>query len=330
MACYSPLQGYYSRTVNASGKRSLVFLKHLAVADGHPGTEVTVPCGKCIGCRLEYSRQWAIRCMHESSLHDSNCFITLTYRDSKLPRGGTLVKSHFQKFMKKFRQFLFRSKRDYYIDIGMSPDAAVDLAKHTCTKIRYFMCGEYGEKLGRPHYHALIFGFDFPDRELLPESDSGAKLYRSAILTKLWGKGICSVGDVTFKSAAYVARYVTKKITGPSADDHYVRIDESTGEYYRVIPEYTTMSRRPGIARAWFDKYRHDVFPRDSVIVNNKAVTPPKSYFTSLELLDPDLHAEVKAKRRVNALKFKVSPERLAELKAFINKKLSHFVRPLS
>lgn len=138
-------------------------------------------------------------------------------------------------------------------------------------KVRYFHCGEYGEKYGRPHYHACLFGVDFPDKSVWREHND-QRYYVSATLSDLWTHGHSTIGEVTFESAAYVARYITKKVTGDRA-----------AEYYEGRkPEYVTMSRRPGIAHNWFEKYKSDVFPRDEVIVRGKSVPPPKFYLQKL------------------------------------------------
>lgn len=263
MACFRPLAGWRSREVNPeTGKRKIVFNFKDAYAD----LPVTLPCGQCIGCRLERSRQWAIRCVHEASSFEKNCFITLTYDDDHLPKDGSLVKKDFQDFMKRLR-------------------------KNSGTKIRYFHCGEYGEQLGRPHYHACLFNFDFEDKKLWSERESG-NLYTSDELNEIWGKGYCIVGAVTFDSAAYVARYITKKITGDSAPAHY------RGKQ----PEYTTMSRRPGIGKTWFDKFRTDCYPSDSVVMRGKEMKPPKYYDKQFELDSPLEFRQMKAKRKACAL----------------------------
>ena len=251
MPCYHPLTGWRSRQLVPSGKRKIVFDRY----NGFSVMEVKFPCGRCHGCRLERSRQWAVRCVHEAQLHEENCFITLTYNNENLPNNGTLVKKHFQDFMKRFRK-------------EISP-----------RKIRFYHCGEYGsvrdekgniikDQVGRPHYHAIIFGYQFPDRELLKEK-KGVKLYVSEKLERLWGKGFVTVGDVTFESAAYVARYVMKKMNGDVADYHYAKsVDTRTGEYTdHVIPEYTTMSRRPGIAHDWFMEFKDDL-RKDYITIN--------------------------------------------------------------
>ncbi|AXL15256.1 replication initiator protein [Microviridae sp.] len=214
-----------------------------------------------------------MRCYHEASLYEDNCFITLTYDDEHLPPGGTLIKHHYQDFMKRLR-WTFRPRR-----------------------IRFFHCGEYGEKFERPHYHACIFNLDMPDKRLYSERD-GVPLYTSELLDSLWGHGFTTVGDVTFESAAYVARYVMKKITGEQAAEHYETFDENTGEIFQKQPEYVTMSRRPGIGKGWLEKYKAEVFPSDTVLINGKLVKPPKFYDNQLP---EDELTDIKDVRKLNA-----------------------------
>lgn len=233
MPCYRPLDAFKHRS--PEGKTVILFSPRGSCES------IKIPCGQCIGCRLERSRQWAVRMMHECSLHEKNCFVTLTYDDEHLPDGGTLVKSDFQKFVKKLRDRL-----DY-------------------PKLKYYHCGEYGEKKFRPHYHAVFFNLDFDDKKLLSRNN-GNSLYRSEFLNKVWGKGHCSVGSVTFESAAYVARYCMKKITGERAEDHY------DGR----LPEYATMSN--GIGRDWLENFADDVYPNDYVVVRGFESRPPRYY----------------------------------------------------
>lgn len=291
MPCYRPLDGYRSATVNpATGKRSIAF----SPREGFSDMPISLPCGSCIGCRLERSRQWAIRCVHEASLHSNNCFITLTYAPEHLPKGGTLVMEHFQLFMKRLR-------------------------KKYGAGIRFFHCGEYGEKKGRPHYHALLFNFDFPDKEKAPfslEKHSEHDLWTSESLTELWGKGHCSIGSVTFESAAYVARYITKKRTGKGCPPRCVDAGKpyhsclSPEKYYDGIkPEYITMSRKPGIASKWYSQWKTDVFPSDSVVVRGREMKPPKFYVRQLEIDDPLTFRIVKKRRKENAKEFSEKPE---------------------
>jgi len=274
VACFSPLDAW--RTDGGE----IVFF------DRGGGRHLTLPCGQCVGCRLERSRQWAVRIMHEASLHDDNCFITLTYDEDNVPRDGSLDKRHFQLFCKRMRKRL--------------------------GSFRFFHCGEYGESLGRPHYHACVFGLDFPDRELYRSSGEN-RLYTSKILDDLWQLGFATVGDLSFESAAYVARYVMKKVTGDAADEHYLRFSDD-GEVIRLLPEYVTMSRRPGIARDWFQKFGNEVFPADEVISRGFPARPPRYYDSLLEVSEPSVFDAVKRKRRLDVERFSdnCTTERLA------------------
>lgn len=270
MACFNPIVAYRAKSPNAlTGKHSLVFNTRDALDADDP---MKIACGRCIGCRLERSRQWAVRCVHEASLYENNCFITLTFAPEHLPKDGSLDKRDFQLFMKRLRK------------------------KHGAG-VRYFHCGEYGEKNKRPHYHACLFNFDFGDREHW-STRAGVQLDVSKELQELWPFGFSTVGDVTFESAAYVARYITKKITGEMAEKAYERVNPSSGEITRLLPEYCTMSRRPGIGRAWFERYTRDVFPHDRVILNGRELRPPKYYSNIFELANPSEMDDVKEARR--------------------------------
>lgn len=273
MPCFKPIQGYRARHLNKNGKRPIVF----NAKDGYSDMPVKVPCGRCIGCRLEYSRQWAIRCVHEAQMHDQNCFLTLTYNDENLPTDRSVHKEHVQKFVRSLR------KR------GLQK------------KIRYFACGEYGELKQRPHYHLIIFGYDFPDKMLWSMSNGNA-LYRSEFLESVWTKGFATIGDVTFESAAYVARYVTKKWKkDPRETETEVNmanavIDKDTGEIHEIEPEFALMSRRPGIGQKWLETFKGDT-DKDFITVNGKVMSLPKYYDRLLEEKDPNNWMRRKGKR---------------------------------
>lgn len=264
--CYSPLEGWRHRETNG-------FTMNTQVAQRD--SPLTVPCGQCIGCRLERSRQWAIRNLHENQMHDYSCFITLTYDDDNLPYGGTLVLDHFQKFMKRLRK--------------------------AHGKIRFFHCGEYGETTFRPHYHALIYGWKPDDPTLFARTDE-YNLYSSGVLTDVWGYGHATFGDVTFDTAAYTSRYVTKKITGEPAASYYRYVDEDTGEIIDRKPPYATMSRRPGIGMPWLQKYGSEAYTHDSVIMRGREMQPPKAYDRAFEHTDPATLESVKTQRLVKSL----------------------------
>lgn len=281
MPCFSPLTGYFGKEINpATKKRGIVF----SLSAAHSGIPVRLPCGQCIGCRLEKSRQWAMRCVHEAHLHKENVFVTLTYDDKHLPRGGSLVKEHLQKFMKRLR---------FHAD------------KYGNKRVRFYACGEYGETTFRPHYHAILFGTDFYDKKQYRpgDGDKQSALYTSKALEFLWPFGQNMIGDVTFDSAAYVARYVMKKQTGKALENGvYERFDIRTGEIYDCVPEFTVMSRRPGIGLEWFNKFGPHSYRHDAVIMNGMEVRPPRYYDTKYELLDSEGLAALKIKRRRKAI----------------------------
>ncbi len=302
MSCFHPVTCTKSFKPKINGKYAIKF----GVFDPEFGNRMELPCYNCTGCRLQRSQQWAARCYHESQLHDENAFITLTYDDEHLPYGGTLVLKHFQDFMKRLR--------------SKFPDA----------KIIFYHCGEYGDDFGRPHYHACLFGFDFKDKELYKQ-DEGFSLYTSEVLTKLWGKGLCTTGEVTLKSAGYVARYIMKKVNGELADDHYETLVPETGEIIQRKPEYTTMSLKPAVGKTWFKQFQTDVFPHDHIIIDGKKLKPPKYYDGQYELIDPEHLKQIKLDRQAKAAlrADDNTPERLAVKEKIIEIKLKQLKRQL-
>ena len=213
--------------------------------------------------------------MHEAKRHRENKFLTLTYDPENLPIDGSLVPEHFTKFMKKLRKAVYPEK------------------------LRYYHCGEYGDNFDRPHYHAALFGLELTDEELYGHSN-GEPLYTSNFLTDLWGRGLVVVGTLTHESAAYIARYCTKKVNGRKKDEgHYVRSCPITGETTEVLPEYATMSNRPGIGRDFYERYSTDFFPDDEAVHAGRIFKPPRYYAEMYKLTDPEGWEEVRQKRRI-------------------------------
>ncbi|QXP07889.1 MAG: replication initiator protein [Arizlama microvirus] len=299
MSCVNPLKAFQCFD------KSIVFdeiRKHDIVRS------LSLPCGQCVGCRLERSRQWAMRCMHEAQTHQSNCFITLTYDDTHLPSDGSLHYKDFQLFVKRLRK------------------------KFRFNRIRYYMAGEYGENFGRPHFHACLFGIDFHDKKLWKRTPSGALLYRSQDLETLWPFGYSSVGDVNFESAAYVARYIMKKQTGRNAYWHYSYSDLETGEIITKTPEFNKMSLKPGIGADWYEKYKSDVYPHDYVVIRGKKTRPPKAYDKMYKKSNPYEYDELLYNREKNA---KLNPDnhdpkRLDAKRQILEQKLSLLKRTLT
>ena len=215
MPCFKPITAYWSKYLTENGKRKIVFNARDAL---NTDIKIQVPCGSCIGCRLEYARVWALRCWHESLLYSNNSFITLTFDDDHLAKDCSLHKEDFVNFMKRLR--------------------------HKFPGVRFFHCGEYGDENNRPHHHAILFNCSFDDRKPIGISKHGDLYYKSALLSDLWdNQGFCTIGEVTFQSCSYVARYVMKKLKGDSS-----KFYAENG----LVPPYLTMSRRPGIGKQWF------------------------------------------------------------------------------
>lgn len=236
--------------------------------------------------------------MHEKQFHAENAFITLTLSDEN--NTGSLDYREFQLFLKKLRQYVVRnlpkSKQE--------PTKGTPLCTRNATEnlfekfpksrkykirlqlIRYYMCGEYGEKTKRPHYHAILFGYDFKDKKIL-STRGGNKLYTSETLDKIWGKGHATIGEVTFESAAYVARYIMKKVNGKNQNEHYQELDTETGEIKIREPEFNHMSLKPGIGARWLEKYATDVFPEGRVVVRGHQSKSPKYYDKKYKEIDP-------------------------------------------
>lgn len=224
--------------------------------------------------------------MHEKMFHPESCFITLTYDDQHVPENYSLDLRHWQLFNKKFRRFLEPKK------------------------IRFFACGEYGDLNGRPHYHAIVFNHDWRDKTFVERSDSGEEIYTSETLRHLWGNGIVSTQDVTHKSAAYVARYCTKKIktTDTFGADHYRRISPIDGEFHQVSPEFSTCSNRPGLGTEFVKQFKSDFYPSGFLIVEGVRQAPPKFYVSRLSEGE-----QQRLKRQARRLGLKNKPHQTTE-----------------
>lgn len=297
MSCYHPLTAYALPNAN-TGKKNIVFLKkepsseHVASIGAE---KIKLPCGQCVGCRLEYSRQWAVRCCLEAKQHKHNYFVTLTYDDLNVPLREhykvdkdtgevkdpemvmTLLPTDLQAFLKRLRTNMER-EADH---IG----------------IRFFACGEYGPKNMRPHYHLILFNCPLPDL-IFEKFANGYTYYRSPLLEKTWKKGFVLVTDFSYETAAYVARYMLKKHKGKDADFY-----EKCG----IEPEFTRCSRRPGLARSYLDENADFIYNYDQVIITNGKGTPirckPPKYFDRVfDELSPGALDDLKAHRQETAI----------------------------
>lgn len=247
MSCFNPLTGYQAR----EGGEVKFFERGDVDA-------IDVRCGTCMGCRLDRAREWAVRCTNEAKLYNHNRFLTLTYRDEKVPEYGSLRYRDVQMFLKRLRK-----KHS-----GLDEDARGQ------RPIRYFVAGEYGELTRRPHYHMLLFNFEFPD-----EYRVGERSYHSDELEETWELGHCHVDDVTAESIGYVSRYALKKVYGRVASEaYYSRFDRETGTIEERVPEFVRMSLKPGIGADWFERYESDFCSGDFAVVKGSKVPMPKYY----------------------------------------------------
>lgn len=255
---------------------------------------ITLPCGKCVSCMLKRAEAWAIRCMHEASFFDASSFLTLTYDDAHLPPNRTLVKEHVQGFLKRLRINLLRT--------------------HGVSTIRYFAAGEYGERKGRPHYHMVLYGWDFFDDRLPVNNNPGAEfpIYESKFLTECWGHGRAVIGELSGGSAAYVARYTLNKIAGEAGKTEYERSER--------IPPFNLMSK--GIGARWLGSNYRDVYADDCVIDEDskRKRSVPRFYDKLHAVLDAAAAKEVKERRIERTLDLAehkdMTPQRLKEREA--------------
>ena len=258
--CLNPIYAVDRGILKSNGKKLIKLLPHLAGVPGdydylksiYGDCLIQLPCGHCSECCKSYAKTWSVRCMLESLYHKEACFVTLTYDNEHLPPAGMLVKSDLQKFFKRLRA-LFPEK-----------------------EIRYFACGEYGGQTSRPHYHAIIFGLDFPEdkrmSQIVGTNELKQQVYRSARLEAAWKFGLSSFGEVTPESCAYVARYSLKK-----------RIDFSNDG------SFILMSRKPGIGQQFFLDKKQLIYLSDRVYSQKiHGVSVPR-YFDKLAENDPQI-----------------------------------------
>lgn len=258
---------------------------------------IPIPCGQCIGCRIDYSRMWADRCILEAKDHENNVFVTLTYDPEHLPKPElvvdvntgevlewpSLVPDDLQKFMKDLRRYY----KHHYDHDG----------------IRFYACGEYGEDGGRPHYHLLLFNLPVPDKVYWFTNNDHENIYISDSLSKIWGKGIVTLGEVTWNSAAYVARYVVKKQKGNTKGCVDIPGHLVTG----IKPEFVRMSRCPGIAFNYYDENKDKFYENDEIVISvrgkARTIKPPRYYdkLYDIDCEDPFLMQDIKRKRAESA-----------------------------
>lgn len=281
MPCFHPLKAYPSPT---GGRPSFTR------PPGHSGREQHISCGQCIGCRADRACEWSARIVHETLSWGASWFITLSYSDDFLPADGSIDKRELQLFFKRLRE------------------AAQARGLLEGSGVRRFYNGEYGTRTQRAHYHAIIFGVRLPDLKPWAKNARGEQTWTSDFLSEVWGKGRVVVGSVTAASAAYVASYCLRD----SGAKHlpYGFIDPGTGELCERVPPFVGMSRRPGIGRAYVERYGHQLAAGDFVILGGRKVPSPKYYRNVLESLNPELAERLATARSDAAVTPKAKRER--------------------
>jgi len=283
-------------------KRSVSGIKFCS----NENAEFLLPCGNCIGCRLLRAKHWAVRCANHLQSVDDGIFLTLTYDNDHLPKGGTLVKSHIQGFIKRLRERIGKP-------------------------ISYFYCGEYGSKFGRPHYHVLLFGFRPFDSVLYRTTKLGNKLFTSEFIENVWGQGFAPFGDLNFETAAYTCRYILKKVSGDLAKSFYLFID-SDGTVFNRLSEFSQPSLKHAIGKQYFFENYKDLFNNDFVTYKTKdgvrRSALPRYYNKLFEQFYPKLYCDLKARRQAFDRKL-VSDERYVQMERCELLNLKKFERSL-
>lgn len=305
MACYHPnFMVKIEGSVTINGKQAYKYVQ-LSDIDRYPADKlIRVPCGKCIGCRLAKSREWANRCLCELEYHDSAFFCTFTYDNEHVPIGWSV-----DKMTGEAVECMTLRKRDWVLQMKRIRRRFED------DHIRFFACGEYGSETFRPHYHAILFGLHLSDLAFYKTTDNGDILYNSASLDRCWSGpdglpfGHVVVSRVTWNTCAYVARYTAKKC-GTSDDDVYRELG--------MEPPFLLMSRRPGLGREYYERHP-DLFDYDKINISTeeggKSFQAPKYFLSLLEKDDPAKYEKVKEVRKKAA----EAAESIAEAASSIN-----------
>ncbi|WP_445779307.1 rolling circle replication-associated protein [Shewanella sp.] len=296
MPCTSPLQGFFN---GANGAFKYCPRAQKAFRSGFPiAGSGAVPCGQCLNCRLKTKREWAVRCVHEYSCWPTASYLTFTFSQKAM-----LEQCPVAIWSDPFNPFT-------PVEDRKSVDVTYSILRHHMQKfnkdlrerlaplpLRFLYCGEYGKAtqrngwIPRPHYHSILFNYDFPDKRFF--KFIGTKpYYNSDFLSSLWPHGHAVISDFTFDSAAYVGGYVTEKVGGKGKNHHYKN----------RIPEFAGWSNRPGLGRFWLDKYWRDVYPSDELAVDVGSriilLRPPRAYDKRMNEIDPILFESVREKRR--------------------------------
>jgi len=281
MPCFKPLKAF----PNPKGGKPL-----FTRPEGHSGRTVDIPCGQCIGCRIDRSSDWAARIVHETHSWEWSWFLTLTYSDEFLPADGSIQKREMVLFFKRLRE------------------AARKAGLLQGSNVRKFYNGEYGSSTQRPHYHAVVFGLSLNDLKLWRKNERGDQLWTSDFLESVWGKGRVIVGSVSLASAGYVAGYCLRDTLAKHSP--YGFIDPDTGELCERVPPFVGMSRNKGIGNQYFQQFGHQLEAGDFVVIDGSKRPTPKYYRNLFADSNPVIAARLKAEREAFVSSPKAKRER--------------------
>ena len=297
MPCYHPLKAFKVRPETRDQSAKYVIASHKLEHVNYKGQSyyesIDIPCGKCIGCRLEYSKQWANRIMLESKTSNNIWGINLTYNNDNIPikhpidletgevitsiECPTLKEKDVQDFLKRLRMNMFR--------------------KYGTKSIRYAYAGEYGEQRQRPHYHLIVFNCPIKDLKEVRKSKKNFPMYESEEISKTWGKGLVTINEVSWDYSAYVARYIMKKQKGQGSKEYYDSIGREK-EYFRT-------SRRPGLGKEYYNLNKDKIYDTDEIFLGKRdkvlKLKPAKYYDKLFDVEDHERMQEIKENRRKSA-----------------------------
>ncbi len=287
MTCYHPIPCYY----NSLSREPISFTRPKGSSNDSIGwNKISVPCGKCIGCKLDHSRDWVCRLLMEYDINSTGIFLTLTYDDTKR-LTYSLVKKDVQNFLKRLRKF--------YKNI----------------KFKYYVAGEYGPSTFRPHYHMILFGYDFFDNDLIKISKS---IFSHRILSKLWGNGNIRFSFISKENIAYCTHYCLKK-----ADLSFQRPSDLTR--FGLVNEFQLCSKFLGLD--YFNLHKDDILKNNGIIYFNGISYSLPRYFYR-KLIDEGSADSIRNYRKLIGSNSQAShTESLIELETFKLKKLEHLRR---
>lgn len=296
--CNNPLLAWKSKTVDPVTRKRGTTLHWQEALD--PKMSFLVPCyNKCRACLYARAQDWGIKGACELHMMKVGDFLNLSYAPKYLPKNNTLVRKHIQDFNKRLRKFAKQNGTEEYL--------------------RILYCGEYGELKGRAHYHLVVFGHQFGNQYDEKGSNGNQKypIYRSKDLDQLWPYGKSWIGTVTFDSVQYLSKYTVKKVSGKFAEEFY-------GKRGQIPPFIQGPSKGGALGIPYLEKYKNDIYPRDSVKIDGREMKPPRSFDDWLEKTDPAMFKTIKTNRVQQAEKHRkehpeeYTPLRLAQKEEYL------------